>query len=439
MAECDALLLENTKTPIANDDFEANYVKRDYGTKRTTIAWRRSSSRKGFGAFACLFIACCLQGISSGFVFATSYYIRPVERACTPPWSRSLTVYATAGMYLSQAAFGLPIGLLVRRLDTAGGSAVAIALVLTGFGFLLSGLPVILCRAGAPFVTEAIYFAGFALLGVANIIQFISVTRALAILLPNRLGFAGGIYGLCACLGSIAFGQVLVHFDDSTRLDAATMFFLVGIQSVGLGAIAAPAFSRRIQRLALDYRESNPGTSPCHTKNFRDAKPETMRLGLCKTGRFPCMFLGVVTNSLAALGVIAKLDVILTSIWSTSSSQLQPRSLLSFLSLGSYALGRVFWTGLSDRIGLGLTWRVSLSGVALFLLVLGLAEDADCAWLSVGILCVYLLFATAPKGPMPLGCLRLALVLAAPLDRFSLRNSLSISVTTEKSSFSLPL
>ena len=332
-------------------------------------------------------LACASNGVPTGFVFSTSYFISPVRKACSPPWSKSATVYGSSAMAAGWMtgpflAFfmhktHLRLYFLINALCYSLIMGIAGAMVMSCHQAMLTG--------------EMIYIGMFTMYGINNVVLFIANTEFPISWMPQWPGFAGGIHGLSVSVGSVIIPQIIIWLRDwfsSSHINVGTIFFCLGIFKLILSIPWLPIVN-------LPHTDKRPDSSQSSS-----SRKELVRQ-LFRNYRLWFVSFACLAAYLPTTAIMAVQEPLLLTLWHEPNA---PISTLAFILMGCFLAGRVLCLVFSDKIGLKLIWFLALLSQAIFLLCLGFLViepmGNSLKSLRFAVLCLFLIIISVLKSTM---------------------------------------
>ena len=334
-----------------------------------------------------LILACVSNGLPSGFVFSTSYFISPVCSACSPPWSKSATVYRSSALAAGWI-MGPFLVFFMRRTHLRFYfliHAICYSLIMG-----ITGAMVMSCHE-MTLTGEIIYIGMFTMYGINNLIIYIANTEFPISWMPQQPGFAGGIHGVSLSVGSMIIPQIIIWLREwfsSSHINIGTIFFCLGIFKLILSVPWLPVVS-------LPHTDKRPDSdqSPSSTKELVRQSCRDYRLWLssliCFAAYFPIM------------AIMAVQEPLLLTLWHEPHV---PISTLAFILMGCYVGGRGSCLLYSDKIGLKRVWFLAFLGQTILLLCLGFLViepmNSSLKTLRVAVLCLFFIVISVFKSTM---------------------------------------
>lgn len=298
--------------------------------------------------------ACVSNAIPTGFVFSVSYFISPVSNACSPPWSKSATVYGSSALSAGWLA-GPLLALCMHK------SHVRLYFLTNAMCYSLimgiAGAMVMSCHH-MMLTGEMIYIGMFATYGINNFVLFLANTEYPISWMPQWPGFAGGIHGFSLSIGSVVIPQIIIFLRSwfsSFHINVGTIFFCLGIFKLVLSVPWLPVVS-------LPHTDKKPDVGQS-TSSRQDLVKQ-----FAKNYRFWLAMLACFAAYLPIMGIMAVQEPLLLTLWHEPHA---PISTLTFIIMGCYVTGRAACLVYSDKIGLKLVWFLALLAQTILLLCLG--------------------------------------------------------------------
>jgi len=325
-----------------------------------------------------------------GTVYAWSYFQNPLVAGYGWANTQVAWAFSLAICFLGLAAAAG--GLLLprhgpRRLAMIGGA-------LFGIGYLLAALAL-------HFRSLALLYVGYGIVGGIGLgLGYVTPVATAARWFPDKKGLVTGMvvmgFGFGALLMSKVIAPLLVDIFDG---DLVTVFGAIGTMFTVITAIIG-SFLRNppdgFVAPSSALRAMTPATSAAAT----DLTPAACLL----SGRFMMMWLVFFCNILAGISIISFQSPLFQDLWRRIDPGLSPAVLAGFgatlIAVSSLfnGAGRLFWGGLSDRMGRAMAFRVMLgSQVVAF----GLLIVVGNPWLFGVLICYILLCYGGGFGTMP--------------------------------------
>lgn len=315
-----------------------------------------------------------------GTVYAWSYFQKPLVE--TYHWSNAQVawVFSLAICFLGLAAAwgGLNLGRIgPKKLAMIGGA-------LFGGGYLLAALALHLRWL------PLLYF-GYGVLGGTGLgLGYVTPVATVARWFPERKGLLTGLVIMGFGLGALMMSKVL-----APALMAAARGDLVIVLAC-LGALFMPL------TMLCGALLRNPPSAP--EEPGSRTRPAAGALQCLASRRFVLMWAAFFCNIAAGIAVISFQSPLLQDLLARRDGSLSAQalaaygaSLIAASSLFNGA-GRLFWGGLSDRIGRVRTFRILLgTQILAFVLLAGTSEP----WLFAMLVCYVLLCYGGGFGTMP--------------------------------------
>jgi OFA family oxalate/formate antiporter-like MFS transporter len=352
-------------------------------------------SRRWRIAAAAMLLQLCL-----GTVYAWSHFSKPLQTAYG--WSASqvqLTFsVAICCLGLSAAWGGVNLGRWgPRRLAVAGG-------MMFGLGHLLAG-------AALAWRSVHLLWAGYGVVGGVGLgLGYVTPVATTAKWFPDRKGLATGMvvmgFGLGALMMSLA---LLPAMKGLTGGSYPSIFLALGglflIVATWAGSRmrnppAVPDVAGASNEVPLSVRLGGDAADP------PDPAPPETSAGLrhLPAGRFAMMWLVFFCNIVAGISLISYQSPMIQDLWSrahprAAGGQLEAvgAAMIAVSALFN-GLGRLFWGGLSDRIGRLPAFRAMLTSQ---LAAFGLLIWTDSPWVFAALVCYVLLCYGGGFGTMP--------------------------------------
>ncbi len=314
-----------------------------------------------------------------GTVYAWSYFQKPLVEEYG--WSNA----QVAG------AFGLAICFL--GLSAAwGGVKLPIygPRKLSSIGSVLFGLGYIVAAAALHWRMLPLLYLGYGVIDGAGIgLCYVTPVATVAKWFPDKKGLATGIvimgFGFGALLMSKIVAPVLFAWFGG---DLATVFFWLGVFFMAA-------------TLAASWFLCNPPTVASSSDRAGSVAAQSPRIA---SPQFAMMWMMFFCNILAGISIISFQSPIFQDLWQLAKPSLSAATLAAYgatliaVSAVFNGIGRMFWGGLSDRIGRLTAFRLMLgSQLAVFLLMSTVADPR----LFGALVCYVLLCYGGGFGTMP--------------------------------------
>ena len=196
-------------------------------------------------------LTCVCNALPQGYTYSVSYFISPVRSVCSPPWSKSATIYGYSALAVGWMLGGILAVLMHKThlrfyfMITAVGNSLAMG---------IAGAMVISCHQ-MMLTGEMIYIGMFAMYGLISTVFFMANTELAISWMPQWPGFAGGIHGVSVSAGSVIIPQIIIWLREwfsSSHINMGTIFFCLGIFKLSLSAPWLPVVVSR------PYTDSRP-------------------------------------------------------------------------------------------------------------------------------------------------------------------------------------
>jgi MFS transporter, OFA family, oxalate/formate antiporter len=343
--------------------------------------------RRWFIALAGTAIQLCL-----GTVYAWSYFQKPLIEAygwsnAQVAWTFSLAI-CCLGLAAAWGGLQLPrFG--PRRLAMIGG-------LLFGAGHLVAALA--LCWQSLPLL-----HLGYGVLGGFGLgLGYVTPVATVAKWFPDKKGLATGTvimgFGIGALLMSKLFAPLLYQASGG---DMVVVFAWLGVgflfSVVSLGAV--------LQNPPAEVSTTVAKASPTDAAGHRVHPAEDSGvLPSLLSRRFAMMWLVFFANILAGISLISFQSPLFQDLWHSRDAGLSNEvlaacgaTLIAVSSLFN-GVGRIFWGGLSDRIGRVRTFQLMLTSQ---IVVFGVLTQVGDPWLFGALICYVLLCYGGGFGTMP--------------------------------------
>jgi MFS transporter, OFA family, oxalate/formate antiporter len=313
-----------------------------------------------------------------GSVYAWSFFQKPLADAYG--WTNAQVTWAFS---LAICCLGLAAAWGGMRLPRYGPQRLAIVGgLLFGFGYLIAAAA-LRCRS-----LPLLYF-GYGVVGGTGLgLGYVTPVATVAKWFPDKKGLATGLvimgFGFGALLMSKLIAPALCRWAND---DLAVVFAACG---VGF----APA-----TLLAAAILRNPPGTA----ESVGERSQFAALVGL-DWRRFAAIWLIFFCNIVAGISIISFQSSIFQDLWRARSPLLSAAALASYggwliaVTAVFNGIGRMFWGGLSDRVGRMTAFRLMLASQAA--LFVGLPFVAD-PWIFGAVICYVLLCYGGGFGTMP--------------------------------------
>ena len=324
-----------------------------------------------------------------GTVYAWSYFQKPLVD--TYGWSNTQVAWAFS---IAICSLGLAAAFGGLRLPRSGPRKLAVA------GGLLFGLGYLLAALALHWKSLVLLYLGYGVIGGCGLgLGYVTPVATAAKWFPDKKGLVTGMvimgFGFGALLMSKVIAPLLMGFCHGNLVH---VFALTGAVFLVLPA-ACGAW----------LRNPPPGYAPEGTPVAAPAPGagvplDTGTSGHLASGQFLMMWLVFFCNILAGISIIGFQSPLFQDLWKRINPSLSGATLAAYgatlIAASSLfnGLGRLFWGGLSDRIGRALTFRIMLASQAFAFVVLMLAGNP---WVFGAAICYVLLCYGGGFGTMP--------------------------------------
>jgi OFA family oxalate/formate antiporter-like MFS transporter len=373
-------------------------------------------SRRWFIALAGTALQLCL-----GTVYAWSYFQEPLVH--TYQWTNTQVSLAFSLMMcclgLAAAWGGIQLPRFgPRRLAVIGGA-------MFGAGHLIAALAL-------AWKSLALLYLGYGVVGGLGVgLGYVTPVATVARWFPDKKGLATGMvimgFGFGALLMSKVFAPYLVGVSGGNLVAVFAWLgvgFAVATVLVALPLCNPPAGF--VPGTAASSATPQPPASapPAAASDAAASHALADVLNL----RFLMMWLVFFCNILAGISIISFQSPLLQAIWHSRDPRLSSEALAVYgatlIAVSSLfnGVGRMFWGGLSDRIGRAAVFRFMLASQVAVLILLSRVGNP---WLFGGLICYVLLCYGGGFGTMPafvldvFGTRRMAVVYGAILTAWS--------------------
>ena len=381
-------------------------------------------------------IACMgtLLQVCLGTVYAWSYFQKPMRSAFECSQSQAAWAFSLAICFLGlSAAWGganlARIG--PRRLALSGGVLYAGGSFLAALAISLKSLPLL--------------YAGFGVIGGMGLgLGYVTPVATAAKWFPDRKGLVTGMVVMGFGLGALVMSKVIAPLLMArSGGDLVTVFCWIGLILL-VGTLLTGWFMGNPPQETCRSRREEAGSSSAEgNQSLLTSAPtasetpesgtlgaETFGLGDClRSGHFVRLWVVFFCNITAGIMFIGFQSPMLqellkadgTRSWSVAELAAAGATLIGVSSLCN-GLGRLFWGGISDRLGRATTFRLILGSQTLVFIGLLFAHSA---WWFGALVCYVLLCYGGGFGTMPsfvldsFGAQRMPIVYGAMLTAWS--------------------
>jgi MFS transporter, OFA family, oxalate/formate antiporter len=330
-----------------------------------------------------------------GTVYAWSYFQNPLADAYGWTNSQVIWAFSFAICFLGlAAAWG---GTLLPRFGPR--KLAAIGGVLFGGGYLLAA-------AALHWHSLFLLYLGYGVVGGSGLgLGYVTPVATVAKWFPDRKGLATGLV-----IMGFGFGALLM-----SKVIAPTLYDWSGGNLVGVFLWLGGCFTVATLLGASVLRNPPPGYAPPQWAGMkgqggalqpsarRNSTPIAATVGIVSP-QFTLMWTIFFCNIVAGISIIGFQSPIFQDLWHRVDADLSAKALASYgatliaVSALFNGVGRMFWGGLSDRIGRLQAFRFMLaSQLAAFALLI----FTDSPWLFGGLICYVLLCYGGGFGTMP--------------------------------------
>jgi len=310
-----------------------------------------------------------------GAVYAWSYFQKPLMT--TYGWSNTQVAWtfslAIGFLGVASAVGGILLPKFGPRKLAVTGS------LLYGTGYLLAALA--LHRHSLPLL-----WLGYGVVGGIGLgLGYVTPVATAAKWFPDKKGLVTGLVVMGFGFGALLMSKVIAPALDSACHQQLPLVFAGSGLLVGVTSLIAAAFLR------------NPPDTPTTTVTPVGLAPVWSR-------QFGLMWLLFFCNIVAGIAIISFQSPLLQDLWKKIDPALPPATLAIYgatlIAISSVfnGLGRLFWGGLSDRLGQLTTFRLMLATQVLAFLALMRTGNP---WLFGTLICYVLLCYGGGFGVMP--------------------------------------
>jgi hypothetical protein len=309
-------------------------------------------------------------GFMTGIIYSSGHLIKPVQRACSPPYSPSSTTYGLSAVGVGWIVTGA-MGICLKMSNLIFWTVLGIVMMSVSEG--IAGMTVLLCHQMCV-AGEILYVATFVSLSIGTVFCYMSTIEIAMRLFPERPGLAGGIFSVSAGVGNVVFSQIILllrGMANHYQFNESIIFFCVGIVIIVISSVWTKVLS------------SNDEVQSFQSKGHQQVT--LLKFLTCRSMAFVVVnFCGFVP----ILAIVMHQEPLMTALWNTKSP---PLSTLSAILTSSYVSGRVFGLLASDKVGLKRLWLLILFLEAMIFLSLAvlITDGIQNTWrrcLAIGLL-----------------------------------------------------
>lgn len=328
-----------------------------------------------------------------GTVYAWSYFQNPLTAAYGWTNSQVIWAFSLAICFLGlAAAWG---GTLLPR--TGPRKLAAVGGVLFGGGYILAA-------AALHWHSLPLLYVGYGVIGGSGLgLGYVTPVATAAKWFPDRKGLATGLVIMGFGFGALLMSKVIAPaLCERSGGDLVSVFLWLGgsfTAATLLGALVLHNPPPGYAPPQLARSKGREGTS----QRLRSCNPSTVSAGILST-QFALMWLIFFCNIVAGISIIGFQSPIFQELWRCVDASLSDQTLASHgatliaVSALFNGIGRMFWGGLSDRIGRLRVFRFMLaSQLAAFVLLIVTGNP----WLFGSLICYILLCYGGGFGTMP--------------------------------------
>lgn len=374
-----------------------------------------SDERAGGNGWLMAVAGTCLQ-VCLGTVYAWSYFQKPLVAQygwanTQVAWAFSLAIFflgcAAAWGGLKLPKYG------PRFLAVTGGALFGGGTILAAIALHLKSLPLL--------------YVGYGLIGGVGLgLGYVTPVATVAKWFPGRKGFVTGMVIMGFGLGALLMSKVIAPILMSRFEGNLVMVFAV--MGAGL-AVAAMVFGSLLRNPPEGAASpaALPG-QPARKAVGTAGVEEGTVLGCIGSWRFIGMWLVFFCNIMAGISIISFQSPLMQDLWSRIEPTLDATTLAGYgatlIAISSLfnGIGRLFWGGVSDRLGRVQTFRVMIGTQVI---AFGLLMITANPWVFGAIICYILLCYGGGFGTMPsfvhdvFGARRMAVVYGSILTAWS--------------------
>ena len=303
-------------------------------------------------------------------------------------WSSRATIYGTSAL----AAGYILGGVIAIRFPLV---PLIFSSLLRVLSLAISGMAVLKCQDW-DVISEIIYIMTFSVMGIAEVLCYVTANDVCLSKFPRRPGLFGGLYGVSLGVGTVAVIQIIValrvvFYND--HVSAATIFFVLGIftivtsQPLLLWQLLSSCTSNKHIR-----EKSLPDETDRDLKSMRSnsTSDQVIKISvhdvlrLLKNWQVMKFLIAVWLVFIPIEGILAVLEPIEFSLW---NEKVAPAATLSAVSFGMVVVGRLIWCLVADCVGLSrlLCFVILMQGCSLLtigLLTTGLLTPLTQTWVK---------------------------------------------------------
>ncbi len=331
-----------------------------------------------------------------GTAYAWSFFQKPLTEAYHWTNSEAALAFSIAIFCLGISAAWGGINLPKygpKKLAMSGG-------VLFGVGYLLAALALYQ-------QSIALLYIGYGVVGGIGLgLGYVTPVATVAKWHPDRKGLVTGMvimgFGFGALLMSKIFAPFLMQMTVSADAPMGDMVRIFAYLGVFFGVVTLFAGSF-LKNPPAGYAPQGwkPATPVANTQKT-DEKGSA--IGSLLTGRFALMWLVFFCNIVAGIAIIGFQSPLIQDLWKRKDSALDVSTLAQYgatlIAISSLfnGLGRMFWGGVSDKIGRIQTFRIMLGTQVVAFMLLSKVSNP---WIFQVLVCYVLLCYGGGFGTMP--------------------------------------
>ncbi len=251
----------------------------------------------------------------------------------------------------------------------------------------------------------ALLYAGYGLLsGIGLGLGYVTPVATVAKWFPDKKGLATGTvimgFGFGALVMSKALAPLLYRVCGG---DLVAVFSGLGIAFV-LSVVSLGSLLRNPPPGFCPATCTPPPTEPVATPGCGGNVEDAGVVSYLVSRRFAAMWMVFFASILAGISLISFQSPLFQSVWHLKNPELSKETLAAYgatlIAVSSLfnGVGRMFWGGISDRIGRARTFRIMLASQ---IVVFGLLSWVTEPWLFGGLVCYILLCYGGGFGTMP--------------------------------------
>ena len=332
----------------------------------------------------------CLQ-VCLGTVYAWSYFQKPLVAQygwanTKVAWAFSLAIFSL-GCAAAWGGMKLPkYG--PRLLAVTGGALFGLGNMLAALALHIKSLPLL--------------YVGYGLIGGVGLgLGYVTPVATVAKWFPGKKGFVTGMvimgFGLGALLMSKVIAPLLMTYFNGNLVE------VFAVMGAGL-AVAAMLFGSFLTNPPAGAVSQPQGPNAAPVTSQSSVQRELAGSGGIATWRFLVMWLVFFCNIMAGISIISFQSPLMQDLWHKIDPSLNAAALAAYgatlIAISSLfnGIGRLFWGGLSDRLGRVQTFRVMIGTQVV---AFGLLMLTGNPWIFGALICYILLCYGGGFGTMP--------------------------------------